>query len=72
MAKGKVTFEENRCKGCSLCVEACPTKIISLNLSKVNAKGYNPAHIENMDKCIACANCGIICPDLVIEVEKLD
>ncbi|MCD5410111.1 MAG: 4Fe-4S binding protein, partial [Clostridiales bacterium] len=34
-----------------------------------NEKGYNPAGIEEMDKCIACTNCALICPDLVITVE---
>ncbi len=26
MAKGKVSFNQERCKGCGLCVEACPVK----------------------------------------------
>ena len=24
MAKGSVSFNQERCKGCGLCVEACP------------------------------------------------
>lgn len=72
MAKGRVTFMEDRCKGCGLCVNVCPTKIITLHNDKVNAKGYHPAVITEMDKCIACVNCGLMCPDAVITVEKLD
>ncbi|ABR50380.1 4Fe-4S ferredoxin, iron-sulfur binding domain protein [Alkaliphilus metalliredigens QYMF] len=71
-AKGKVTFDENRCKGCELCVTACPVKIVVMNKSKINSKGYHPATVDEMDKCIACANCATICPDSVIGVEKLD
>ncbi len=68
MAKGKVTFNEDICKGCELCIIACPKKLISLNAGKINKKGYNPAHIENMDECIGCANCAVMCPDSVIKV----
>jgi 2-oxoglutarate ferredoxin oxidoreductase subunit delta len=66
--KGKVTFDEDRCKGCELCVTVCPVKIIKMDKSRMNAKGYHPATIYEMDKCIACANCATICPDLVITV----
>ena len=65
----KVTFNTDRCKGCMLCIEACPKKIISL-AQELNAKGFRPAHVENMDECIGCASCAIMCPDCVIEVER--
>jgi len=69
-AQGKVTFDQDYCKGCGLCVSVCPVKIISLDRTKVNAKGYNPAHVEEMDKCIGCASCAMMCPDVVITVER--
>lgn len=69
-AKGKVTFLEDICKGCGLCVAACPVKIITLNGKKLNKRGYHPASVEEMDKCIGCANCATMCPDCVITVEK--
>jgi 2-oxoglutarate ferredoxin oxidoreductase subunit delta len=71
MAKGLVTFNEDICKGCELCVVACPKKIIALDRSKINAKGFNPAHVVDMEQCIACGNCAIMCPDSVISVERL-
>lgn len=70
MAKGKVYFNQECCKGCTLCVEACPLKIIALDSSKINSKGYNPADVTDMDKCIGCTNCATMCPDEVIEVER--
>ncbi len=70
--KGKVTFDENRCKGCGLCATACPVKIIKLDTSRINIKGYHPAGVEEMDKCIACTSCATICPDVVITVERVD
>lgn len=72
MARGRVTFKEDLCKGCNLCVTVCPVKILALDKSKLNAKGYHPAGVIDNDKCIACQNCALMCPDLVITVERLD
>ncbi|QAT41328.1 4Fe-4S dicluster domain-containing protein [Clostridium sp. JN-9] len=67
----KVTFREERCKGCGNCVVVCPKKIISFS-EKLNIKGYHSATIteEKMKECIACAFCARMCPDCVITVEK--
>jgi 2-oxoglutarate ferredoxin oxidoreductase subunit delta len=65
----KVTFDEKMCKGCGLCVTACPKKIVELSDS-LNAKGYRPARITDEEKCIGCAFCATMCPDCVIKVEK--
>lgn len=70
MAKGKVTFNEDICKGCGLCTTACPVKILALDTKKINAKGYHPASVVEPEKCIGCANCATICPDVVITVER--
>ena len=66
----KVSFDEERCKGCGLCEIVCPKQIIALSNEKINAKGYHPAQITDQDKCIACAFCATMCPDSVIRVEK--
>ncbi|MBR5388852.1 MAG: 4Fe-4S dicluster domain-containing protein [Clostridia bacterium] len=66
----KVTFDEERCKGCGLCVTACPVKIISLADEKINSKGYHPAEVKETEKCIGCASCALMCPDTVIVVER--
>ena len=60
----KVTINQDRCKGCGLCVSVCPKK------EKLNRKGYNPAEPVNMADCIGCAMCATMCPDCVITVEK--
>lgn len=70
MAKGKVFFNQNRCKGCGLCTTACPVKIVVIDTHKINTKGYNPATVNELDKCIGCGNCAIMCPDYVITVER--
>ncbi|MEG2381230.1 MAG: 4Fe-4S dicluster domain-containing protein [Oscillospiraceae bacterium] len=66
----KVTFNENRCKGCALCTTVCPKKIIIMSKDKINEKGFHPATIIEMEKCIGCAFCATICPDCVIKIEK--
>jgi len=67
----RVYFKEDKCKGCGLCTDVCPKKIIVLS-DKLNAKGYHPATVteEKMKECIGCASCARMCPDVVITVEK--
>ncbi len=65
----KVTFNEERCKGCGLCITACPKKIIHFS-DTINGKGFKPAVVTEMDACIGCASCALMCPDCVIEVER--
>ena len=70
MAKGKVTFNTDRCKGCGLCVNACPKGILEIDESVINKKGYQPAHVVRPEECIGCAACALMCPDQVITVER--
>ena len=51
----KVRFETDRCKGCGLCVEACPKHLLVLAQDKLNKKGHAPAEMTDMTKCIGCA-----------------
>ena len=66
--KGAIEVDVQKCKGCSVCIDNCPTKSIELS-KKVNNKGYNYAEMVNGD-CIGCASCGMVCPDGVITVYK--
>ena len=66
----KITFNVERCKGCGLCGDVCPKKILKLEEEIINGKGYHPASITDQEKCIACAMCATMCPDCVIKVEK--
>ncbi|MCQ2507034.1 MAG: 4Fe-4S binding protein [Lachnospiraceae bacterium] len=66
----KITFKENLCKGCGMCVNACPKNILELDKTRLNVKGYHPAVIKDQEKCIGCTSCAIMCPDVVITVER--
>ncbi|MCM1022380.1 MAG: 4Fe-4S binding protein [Muribaculum sp.] len=73
MAKieGAVVINKERCKGCDLCVAACPTNVLELHTKEVNDRGYHYAYTVNPEKCIGCASCAIVCPDGCIEVYKI-
>lgn len=64
-----LTFRKERCKGCGLCVVACPKKLLVLE-GGTNIKGYNPANCTDVTLCIGCASCARICPDSIITIEK--
>ena len=66
----KIIIDEELCKGCGLCVLACPKKLIEISADKLNKKGYNPAVVADMGSCSGCAMCATMCPDVAITVEK--
>jgi 2-oxoglutarate ferredoxin oxidoreductase subunit delta len=69
MTMAKIKFRKERCKGCGLCIMACPKGIIELS-SKINRSGYPVAEILDMESCTGCTLCAEMCPDVVITVFK--
>ena len=65
---GRVIIDTERCKGCGLCVEACPKSCIVIS-KQSNKNGYFPAEVDNTG-CTGCANCAVICPEAIIEVYR--
>ncbi len=65
MAKvhGAVDINTERCKGCNLCVVACPCGVLALHPKEVNDRGYHFAYVVEAEKCIGCAACATVCPD---------
>ena len=58
----------DRCKGCELCVAACPHHILALDREVVNALGYHPIELLDAALCTSCAFCARVCPDAVFTV----
>ncbi|MFO7599147.1 MAG: 4Fe-4S binding protein [Candidatus Desulfacyla sp.] len=72
--KGKIVIDRERCKGCHLCIDACPNNRIEVDAS-LNKKGYSPARFketvnEGEKGCTGCAQCATVCPDVAIEVYR--
>ena len=66
----KVTINENLCKGCGNCVNACPKNLLELAKDHINSKGYHPAAMKDQAACVGCASCALMCPDVAITVER--
>lgn len=62
-------FNEEGCKGCELCMVACPKKIVTL-AARINSKGYRPATCFDIGACTGCTLCAKACPDVAIEIYK--
>jgi 2-oxoglutarate ferredoxin oxidoreductase subunit delta len=68
MIKGTVKIQEDLCKGCELCIVACPQE--SLGLSRnININGYRYAELIQSN-CTGCTNCAIVCPEAIITVYR--
>jgi NAD-dependent dihydropyrimidine dehydrogenase PreA subunit len=69
--RGKLAIDENECKGCTLCVAACPPQVIAMN-EHLNHYGYRTAQYKGAG-CTACGICFMVCPEPgAITVFKLD
>ena len=55
----RVSVEE--CKGCGLCVEACPPKVIGMS-ERLNHYGYRTATYAGAG-CTGCGICFMVCPE---------
>ena len=63
-----LVIAEDRCKGCELCVSACPKDVLALDRSRVNVLGYHPVELIEAGSCTSCAFCARVCPDAVFTV----
>lgn len=68
--KGAIKIDKERCKGCNLCVIACPKNLLRLS-ANVNHKGYNYAEQPDYTECNGCTACAICCPDACITVYRV-
>ena len=68
--KGAIVVDTEKCKGCEVCVVACPTDVIGM-AKEVNGKGYHYSYMENPDACTGCTSCALVCPDAVITVYRI-
>lgn len=63
--KGTVFVKEAVCKGCSFCVDFCPTHALEF-AKEFNPKGYHYPWLARPEDCTGCDLCGLYCPDFAI------
>lgn len=68
MIRGTVKIDSNICKGCELCIVACPQESLGLS-SMINTSGYRYAELVQ-DNCTGCVNCALVCPEVAITVYR--
>ncbi len=59
--RGMIETNSEECKGCGLCVEACPPKVLRLT-DNLNRYGYHTAEYLG-SKCTGCGICFYVCPE---------
>ena len=71
LTRGTVTIDVEKCKGCDLCILACPPGVLEMSEAPdLNAQGFRfPRLIAG---CTACRACYEVCPDFVFEVYRFD
>lgn len=67
MARGKPEIDQERCKGCELCIEVCPEKILKMSAG-FNKQGQQFATCFAAERCTACMSCAVICPDSAVRI----
>lgn len=63
--KGTVFVSIEICKGCSYCIDFCPTHCLDFS-HELNAKGYHFPVLARPENCSGCDLCGLYCPDFAI------
>ena len=69
-SKGRPQIDPELCKGCELCVAACPQSVLHMS-ERTNSQG-NPYPEYDEGVCTACKACAIVCPDNAIEIYKFE
>ena len=70
LTRGTVVIDVEACKGCDLCIDACPPGVLVMTEEAVNSRGYRYPLLAA--GCTGCRACAQICPDFVFQVYKYE
>jgi 2-oxoglutarate ferredoxin oxidoreductase subunit delta len=68
VSRGTLVIDVDKCKGCELCIAACPPNVLVMS-TDVNAIGYRYPQLT--PGCTGCTACQLVCPDFVFSVYRL-
>lgn len=68
-SRGTVVIAAERCKGCELCIPACPPGVLRMSGQR-NAIGADVP--ELLAGCTGCGACLLVCPDFCFEVYRYE
>lgn len=60
--RATVVVHQDLCKGCGLCVQACPQQLLEIQRDRVNRLGYFPVRFV-AEGCSGCGVCFYACPE---------
>lgn len=63
--EARLIVQREWCKGCDLCIDACPAGILALDDAE-------RVFVTDISRCIFCGICAARCPDFVFVVERPD
>jgi len=69
LSRGTVTIDTASCKGCELCIPACPPGVLTMS-DAANHMGYRFPELH--PGCTGCGACLYVCPDFVFEVYRFE
>jgi len=64
-----IIINKDRCKACGFCILFCPKQLLQMS-DDLNLRGIHYACVRCEAECTGCAICGLVCPDVAIEVFK--
>ncbi len=66
--RGKLTWQADKCTGCSLCSKDCPANAIEIILVDKAAKRFVVRY--HLDRCTFCAQCVLSCPQDALKLSS--
>jgi 2-oxoglutarate ferredoxin oxidoreductase subunit delta len=70
LTRGTVVIDTEACKGCDLCIDACPPQVLVMTTHQLNERGYRFPQL--LPGCTGCKACSQICPDFVFQVYRYE